>query len=320
MGRYIFKRIVYMTITLLATIVLLFTLLELVPGDPAMVIAGEGATDEIIAAIHEKWGLDDPYLVRLTRYLGNLLKGDLGISYMTQQPIAPALFARLPLTLIIAFWGVFVGTILGIIVGVISAVKQYSIMDRVTTAVTLFGASAPSFWLAMLFVLIFSIKLRWLPATGSYSLIHWILPVATIGLMCSAGVTRMTRSSMLEVIRMDYIRTARAKGQTELKVIIRHALRNAFIPILTQVGATFCGFLGGTVLVESVYAIPGLGDYIITAVKQKDVPVVLSGVVIVCAMCAIVNLVIDIAYAFIDPRIQATYGFKKKAKKKEGDA
>ena len=320
MGRYIFKRIVYMTLTLLATIVLLFTLLELVPGDPAMVIAGEGATEASIAAIHEKWGLDDPYIVRLGRYLGNLFKGDLGISYMTQQPIAPALFARLPLTLIIAFWGVFVGTILGIIVGVISAVRQFSIMDRVTTAVTLFGASAPSFWLAMLFVLVFSIKLKWLPATGSYSLIHWILPVATIGLMCSAGVTRMTRSSMLEVIRMDYIRTARAKGQTELKVIIRHALRNAFIPILTQVGAQFCGFLGGTVLVESVYAIPGLGDYIITAVKQKDVPVVLSGVVIVCAMCAVVNLVIDLAYAFIDPRIQATYGFKQKAKKKEGDA
>lgn len=320
MGRYIFKRIVYMTITLLATIVLLFTLLELVPGDPAMVIAGEGATDASIAAIHEKWGLDDPYIVRLGRYLGNLVKGDLGVSYMTQQPIAPALMARLPLTLIIAFWGVFVGTILGIIVGVISAVRQFSIMDRVTTAITLFGASAPSFWLAMLFVLVFSIKLKWLPATGSYSLIHWILPVATIGLMCSAGVTRMTRSSMLEVIRMDYIRTARAKGQTELKVIIRHALRNAFIPILTQVGAQFCGFLGGTVLVESVYAIPGLGDYIITAVKQKDVPVVLSGVVIVCVMCAIVNLVIDLAYAFIDPRIQATYGFKQKAKKREGKA
>jgi len=304
-----------MLIALLATIVFLFTLMEFVPGDPAMVVLGEGATEEGIAAIHEQLGLDDPYLVRLGRYIGNLVQGDMGTSYKTRQPIAPAFFSRLPLTMIIAFFGVIIGTIIGVIAGVVSAVKQYSIADRVLTAISLFGASAPSFWLAMLFVLIFSVKLGWLPATGSYTFAHWILPVATIGLQCSASITRMTRSSMLEVIRQDYIRTARAKGQTELKVIITHALRNAFIPILTQIGTNINAYLGGTVLVESVFAIPGIGNYVLDGVKTMDTPVVLSGIVFICGMCSVITFIIDMAYAFIDPRIKATYGFGVKKKK-----
>ncbi len=316
MLRYTIKRLIYMALALLATIVFLFTLMEFVPGDPALVVLGEGATEENIAAIHKELGLDDPYLVRLGRYLGDLLQGDMGTSYKTRQPIAPAFFSRLPLSMIIAFWGVLVGTILGVLAGIISAVKQYSIFDRVLTVISLFGASAPSFWLAMMFVLIFSVKLGWLPATGSYSFKHWILPVVTIGLQCSASITRMTRSSMLEVIRQDYIRTARAKGQTEIRVIISHALRNAFIPILTQIGSNINGYLGGTVLVESVFAIPGIGNYVLDGVKTMDTPVVLSGIVFICLMCSFVTFFIDMAYAFIDPRIKATYGFGVKKKKK----
>ena len=318
MLRYTIKRLIYMFFTLVATVVLLFTLMEFVHGDPAMIILGEGATEEGIVAIREKLGLDDPYLVRLGRYMGNLLQGDLGTSYRTGQPVAGALFARFPLTLTITVYGVVVGTLIGLIAGVVSAVRQYSVFDRVLTAVSLFGASAPSFWLAMLFVLIFSLKLGWLPASGSYGFIYWILPVGTIGLQCSASITRMARSSTLEVIRQDYIRTARAKGQTEFKVIIYHALRNAFIPILTVIGGNACGYIGGTVLVESVFAIPGVGNYILDAVNYLDTPVVLSGVVCICLLCAVINFIIDMAYAFIDPRIKSTYGFgvaKKKKKK-----
>ncbi len=319
MLRYTIKRLIYMVFTLLATIIFLFTLLEFVPGDPALVVLGEGATLENIEQIHKELKLDDPYLVRLTRYIGGLVQGDMGTTYKSRLPIAPTLFARLPLTLTIAVYGIIVGTFVGLAAGVVSAVRQYSVFDRALTFFSLFGASAPSFWLAMLLVLIFALKLHWLPATGSYSFKYWIMPVAVIGLQCSASITRMTRSSMLEVIRQDYIRTARAKGQTENKVIIVHALRNAFIPILTVIGVNINGYLGGTVLVESVFAIPGLGSYVLDGVRSMDTPIVLSGVVFICFMCSIVTFVVDMAYAFIDPRIKTTYGFGvKKIKKKSG--
>jgi peptide/nickel transport system permease protein len=315
MLRYIVKRLLFMLVTLSCTIIFVFTLLEFTPGDPAKIILGQTANEEALEAIRIQFHLNDPYIVRLGRYFMQLLHGDLGTSYITRQPIAGAIAARLPLTLRIAFFGILVGACIGILAGTVSAVKQFSIADRVLTFISLFGNSAPSFWTAMLFVLIFAVKLQLLPATGSYGFKYWILPVATIGLQCSSGVTRMTRSSVLEVIRQDYIRTARAKGQVEWKVIISHALRNAFIPILTQLSGEFCGYLGGTVLVESVFAIPGIGNYVLDAVKKMDTPVVLSGIVIICAMCSVIILVVDILYSFIDPRIKATFGFGVKKKK-----
>ena len=294
MLRYIVKRLLFMIITLSCTIIFVFTLLEFTPGDPAKVILGQTATEDALEAIRIQFGLNDPYIVRLGRYFAQLLRGDLGTSYITRQPIAGAIAARLPLTLTIAFYGILVGSLIGILAGTISAVKQFSLADRVLTFISLFGNSAPSFWIAMLFVLIFAVKLQVLPATGSYGFKYWILPVATIGLQAS---------------------TASSKGQVEWKVIISHALRNAFIPILTQLSTQFCGYLGGTVLVESVFAIPGIGNYVLDAVKKMDTPVVLSGIVIICAMCSIIILVVDILYAFIDPRIKATYGFGVKKKK-----
>lgn len=321
MLKYSVKRLLFMILTLFLTTLFVFALLEFVPGDPARIIAGEGATEASLAAIRDEFHLNDPFFVRFFRYIRNLLQGNLGVSYKTRQPIAGAIGSRLPLTMVIAFWGVIVGTLLGLLAGTVSAVKQYSLFDRVLTFISLFGKSAPSFWIAMLFVLIFSLKLGWLPASGSYSFKYWILPVATIGLQASSGITRMTRSSVLEVIRQDYIRTARAKGQVEWVVVIRHGLRNAFIPILTQISSSLCEYLGGTVLVESVFAIPGLGNYVLEAVQRQDIPVVLSGIFIICAMCSVVILVTDLAYAFIDPRIKSTYGFgvkKKKTAQKEG--
>lgn len=315
MASYVIRRLIYLVLTLLATIVLIFTLMEFVPGDPAQAILGPTATEETIAQVHEQLGLDDPYLVRLGDYILGLLQGDLGESYKTGQPVFDELMARFPVTLKITVFAVIIGSILGIIAGVVSAVKQYSIFDRVLTAISLFGASAPSFWLAMLFVLIFSLNLGWLPATGSYGFEYWILPIGTLGLQCSASITRMTRSSMLEVIRQDYVRTARAKGQVQWKVIISHALRNAMIPILTIIGTQACGYIGGTVLIESVFGLPGIGNYILDSVNNLDYPVVTSGIIFICFWCVLINFVVDLLYAFIDPRIKITYGFKEKKKK-----
>ncbi|MDD2498562.1 MAG: ABC transporter permease [Desulfitobacteriaceae bacterium] len=274
MARYVFRRLISMLLVLLASVVLIFTLMYFVPGDPALSLLGENATVEAVRDIHEKLGLDDPYVVRLGRYLWDFLHGDLGTSYRSKRPVMDELLARYPTTLKITFGSIALGILIGISAGIVSAVKQYSLFDRIFTSISLFGASAPSFWTAMVLVLIFSIWLRWLPATGSYSLKHWLLPIFTLGLQCSASIMRMTRSSMLEVIRQDYVRTARAKGQTEFNVIVNHALRNALIPILTTIGIKITGFIGGSVLVETVFALPGMGKYILDSVTFQDYPVV----------------------------------------------
>ena len=310
MTAYVVKRLIYLVLTLLATIVLIFTLMEFVPGDPAQAILGPTATEETIAQVHEQLGLDDPYLVRLGDYLLGLLRGDLGESYKTAQPVFTELMARFPVTLKITVFAVIIGSIIGIIAGVISAVKQYSIFDRVLTAISLFGASAPSFWLAMLLVLLFSLKLQWLPATGSYGFEYWILPIGTLGLQCSASITRMTRSSMLEVIRQDYIRTARAKGVPEKTVIRKHALKNALIPVVTVIGLQFGSLLGGATLTETVFAWPGVGRLVVDSIKSKDAPMVLGCIVMLTITFSVINLIVDLLYAYIDPRIKAQY--KKK--------
>jgi peptide/nickel transport system permease protein len=210
---------------------------------------------------------------------------------------------------------VALGILIGIPIGIISSVKQYSIFDRVFTGISLFGVSAPSFWIAMLLVLIFSVKLGWLPPTGTYSLKYWILPVATMGLQTSASIMRMTRSSILEIVRQDYVRTARAKGQSEYKIILKHVLPNALIPILTTVGISICSFLGGSVLVETVFAMPGLGKFILDSVNFKDYPCVLGGILWISLNCVVVTFIIDMLYAIVDPRIKSVYGSKKPEKK-----
>lgn len=314
MARYILKRLVSMVCVLLAMIVFIFTLMYFVPGDPATIMLGESATPEAVEAIHQQFGLDDPYIVQLGRYIGNLLTGDMGISYRSRNNVFGELMARFPTTLTLTFGATVLGTLIGIVAGIVSAVKQYSVLDRVLTLFSLFGVSAPSFWLAMMLVLVFSIELQWLPATGSYGAVYWILPIFTLGLQCSAGIMRMTRSSMLEVIRQDYVRTARAKGQTEFQVIVRHALKNALLPILTIVGIEMCGYISGSVLVETVFALPGIGKYILDSVSFKDKPVVLGGVILICFCCNLITFIVDLLYAFVDPRIKASYSAKGKSR------
>jgi len=305
--RYISSRILLIIPTLVGVIVIVFTLLYLTPGDPALAILGENATPEQVQAIHEQLGLDDPYLIRLGRYFVNLVRGDMGNSYKTGRPVMEEILARYPNTLKLTVLSVGLGVLIGVPAGVISAVRQYSMLDTLCTIFSLFGVSAPSFWIAMLLVVIFSVNLRLLPATGSYGPEYWILPVFTLGLQASASIMRMTRSSMLEVIRQDYIRTSRAKGQSELLTVMRHAFRNALVPIVTVVGIQISGFLAGAVLVETVFAIPGLGKFIVDSVGFRDYPVVQGGVLWIGLNCVVVSLIVDILYCFIDPRIRAMY-------------
>ena len=320
MLRYILKRILLMIPVLLGIVVIVFTLMYVGGGDPTISILGENVTPEAQAEIREELGLDDPYLVRLGNYLLDLLHGDLGDSYRSKRPVMDEIMARYPTTLKLTFGSIALGIVVGVIVGIISAVRQYSLLDKVGTFISLFGVSAPSFWIAMMLVLVFSVKLNLLPATGSHTLACWVLPVVTLGLQCGAFIMRMTRSSMLEVIRQDYIRTAKAKGQSEFKIVISHAFRNALVPIITTIGIQICGFLAGSVLVESVFALPGLGKYVVDSVNYKDYHALQGVVLFIAINCVIINLLTDIIYCFVDPRIKAQYGRKKGVKFSQKEA
>ena len=313
--KYIFKRILFMIPMLLGIIVIIFSLMYIAPGDPAITILGESATQEAIDEIHEEYGLNDPYFVQLGRQLWNLLHGDMGISYMSKRAVTEEIAARFPTTLRLVLISAFFGLIIGVVAGVVSAVRQYSIWDRILTMFSLLGISVPSFWLSMLLVLLFAMELKWLPISGLNSPLSYVLPVFTLGLQSSAYIMRMTRSSMLDVIRQDYIATARAKGQREIVIILKHGLKNSFMTILTAFGVQVANLMAGTVMVETMFAIPGLSKYLINCVNNNDYPTV-QGIVLVIAFTTIfINLLVDIIYGFIDPRIKLSMSAKKKQKK-----
>lgn len=306
MYKYILKRLLMMIPVLLGVVLIVFTLMYFSPGDPAKLMLGDSASEEDVQALREELGLNDPYIVQLGNYIKDLVtKLDFGNSYITGRPVMTALLAVLAAS---------VSVIIGVSCGVIAATKQYSIFDNIATAVSLIGVSMPSFWLGLMCVIIFSINLGLLPASGSYGPEYWILPSITLGTASAASIMRITRSSMLEVIRQDYIRTARAKGQVEKVVVLKHALKNALIPVVTVVGLQFGNLLGGSVLIESVFAIPGIGKYMIDAIKSRDMPVVMGSVLFLAIIFSFVNLMVDILYSYIDPRIKSQY---KSAKRKQ---
>ncbi len=249
------------------------------------------------------------------RYIRDLLKGDLGISYATKKPVTEMIAERLPTTLTLAFVSVLLAGVIGVVLGVISATKQYTWVDSFASIFSLIGVAMPNFWLGLVLILLFSVKLGWLPATGFYGPSYWVLPAITIGYSLSATITRQTRSSMLETIRQDYLRTARAKGQKEIKVIVNHALKNALIPIVTVLGMQFGGSLGGAVLTESIFSIPGIGKLMVEAIRNRDYPMVQGGVLFIAIAACVMNLLVDILYAYIDPRIKSQYGSVGKVKK-----
>jgi peptide/nickel transport system permease protein len=277
------------------------------PGDPAQMILGESAPESAVKALREQMGLNDPFLVQYGRFIKNAVMGDFGRSYSTKREVFTEIFARFPATLQLASVGVLLAVLIGIPVGIISATKQYSLFDSVSMILALLGVSMPNFWQGLMFILLFSVTLGWLPSGGYGSFKHFILPALTLGTSTAAVIARMTRSSMLEVIRQDYIRTARAKGVEEKKVILKHALKNALIPIITVVGLQFGALLGGAVLTETVFSWPGIGRLLVDAIKQKDTPMVQATVVFIAVTFSIVNLAVDILYAYVDPRIKSQY-------------
>ena len=312
MGKYILKRLVLMIPVLLGVSFVVFTLMYITPGDPAKIVLGESATPEMVAALREEMGLNDPFLVRFLNYVKNIVfHFDFGTSYQTGKDVLTEILARFPDTVRLALLSAIVAVVMGVVLGVISAVKQYSLFDNLASAIGLIGVAMPNFWLGMMLVLIFAVNLRLLPASGTYGPEYWVLPALTLGTISSANIMRTTRSQMLEVIRQDYIDTARAKGQSEFIIIMRHALKNAMIPIVTVVGIQFGQMLGGSVLVETVFSIPGVGRYMIDAIKARDYPVVQGGVLFLSACFSFVNLLVDIMYCYIDPKMKTMYAKKK---------
>jgi len=320
--KYIGRRLLLMIPVLLGVSLIVFTLMYITPGDPAKVILGDMATPDDIAALRDELGLDDPFWTRYVNYIkGIVLHGDLGDSYATRKPVLGELLSRFPVTLRLASSGVLVALIIGIPAGIIASTKQYSVFDNIATVLALLGNSMPAFWMGLLLIIAFSVKLGWFPSSGYRSLSQMILPAITLGSSSAAVIMRMSRSSMLEIIRQDYIRTARAKGQKESVVIYYHALKNALIPIITAVGLQFGMLLGGSILTETIFSIPGVGKLMVDSIKKRDHPMVLGGVLFLAAVFSFVNLLVDLLYAFADPRIKSQYskGSKKKEKKEESD-
>ncbi|QTX32739.1 ABC transporter permease [Aminithiophilus ramosus] len=307
MFRYVVKRLLMIIPVILGVSFIIFLIMNLTPGDPAMMILGEGARPEEYAALREEMGLNDPFFLRYFRYVADAVQGDFGKSYRTNIPVFQEIASRLPYTLNLAVTSTLIAIVLGLPIGVLSAVKQYTLADNAALGVSLLLTSMPAFWFAMMLILLFSLKLRLLPSLGIDSWRHLILPAIATSSNTMASLLRMTRSTMLEVIRQDYIRTARAKGARESRVIFGHALRNALLPVVTIIGVNFGIALGGTIVVEQVFAIPGLGQLMVNAIRAKDTPMVIAAVLFAAIIASVVNLIVDIVYAYIDPRLKSKY-------------
>ena len=312
MFKYILKRLLMIIPVVLGVTFIIFTVMNFTPGDPVVMILGEGATQAEYDALRAQMGLNDPFLLRYFRYVASALQGDFGTSYRTGIPVFQEIAVRKPYTINLAVISTIIAVTFGLPIGVFSAVKQYSLSDNVALGTALLLTSMPAFWFAMMLILYFSLKLHWLPSLGVTSWKHYILPAVATSANTLASLMRMTRSTMLEVIRQDYIRTARAKGAKENRVIFGHALRNALLPVVTIIGVNFGISLGGTIVVEQVFAIPGLGQLMINSVRTKDTPMVIASILFAAIIASLINLLVDILYVYIDPRLKAKYASVKK--------
>ena len=304
MLKFTMKRLVYLVLVLVGVSFLVFLLLYMTPGDPVRMMLGESATPEAQAELRLELGLDDPFLVQSGRYIKNIVvHQDLGTSYSTRRPVLDEIMTVFPNTVKLATAAIIIAVILGTFLGIVSAVKQNSLLDNAVMVLALIGTSAPIFWIGILMIILFSVNLGWLPPSGFGSFKQLIMPALALGMQSTAVVARMTRSSMLEVIRQDFVKTARAKGQKESVVIMKHVFRNALIPVITVVGLQFGTLLGGAMLTEVVFSIPGVGRLMIEAIKQRDFPIVQGSVLFVAACFSLVNLAVDLLYAVVDPKV-----------------
>ncbi|WP_373263835.1 ABC transporter permease [Hungatella hathewayi] len=317
MKKYILKRLLWMIPVILGVTIAIFTIMYFVPGDPAVIILGAEATEAELQSKREALGLNRPFLIQLGSYMKNVfLHFDFGTSYITNNSITKELLARLPRTALVGFVSMLLMLIVGIPLGITAAVHQNGIGDRICMIIALAGVSVPSFWLGLLLVITFALNLGILPASGIGGFQYYILPCVASAFGGIAGLARQSRSSMLEVIRSDYVVTARAKGLSERSVIYGHALPNALIPIITVAGSHLAHIFGGSVVIENVFSIPGIGSYMVTAVNNRDYTVVTGSVIFLAVVFSLVMLLVDIVYAFVDPRIKAQYinGKKRRGK------
>lgn len=307
MIRYVLKRLLQLIPVLIGLTFVIFALINLAPGDPGSAILGATAPPEAIQAFNEEIGYYDPFFVRYGRFLLGLLKFDFGASYASKQSVMLEIAGRFPLTLKIAAYSMIFAVVVGVPLGVLSAVKQYSLLDEIARVLSVGFAAVPSFWLALLMISLFAVKLQILPSFGADTWKHFVLPVVALGTPYAARELRMTRSCMLETIRQDYIRTVRAKGAAEKRVIWKHAFKNALLPVVTQVGSHFGVLIGGAIVTETVFSMPGLGTYLITAIHAKNINSVMGATTVMAVSFCLVMLLVDLLYAAIDPRIKAKY-------------
>lgn len=308
MVKYTLRRLLLLIPVVLGVALLIFIIMSFTPGDPAVIILGENATAEQVAALHVKLGLDQPLLVRFFNYIkGIILHFDFGTSYINGRPVREEILQRFGYTFKIAAFSMVFSLGIGVPLGIVAALNRNTWKDNLSMSVALIGISMPTFWFGLVLSIVFALKLRWLPPSGVGSIKNYIMPCLAVSMPGIAGLARQTRSSLLEVIRADYITTARAKGQTENVITFRHALRNALIPVITQAGAVFGLLMCGTLVAETVFTIPGLGTYMITAIKSRDYPAIQGAVILVSIAFSVVMLLVDLLYAAVDPRIRAQF-------------
>jgi len=302
MRAYLIRRLLTLVPVLLGVTFLSFLLLYVIPGDPVQAVAGERYDEEFLADLRAELHLDEPLPLRYVRFVGALVQGDLGLSYVTREPVRDRILQTFPNTLLLAFSAMAVAVILGLSLGILAAIRPGSRLDRGMMTLASVGISVPVFWLGMVLIFLFAVQLRLLPPSGSGGLSHLILPAFTLGAGSAALIARMTRSSLLEVLGQDYIRTARAKGLHPWRVMMVHALRNALLPVVTVIGNDFGSYLSGSVLTEKIFAWPGLGRYTLEAVAKRDLPAIQGAVLVMALVFVLVNLLVDLTYAWIDPR------------------
>ena len=318
MLKYIVKRLLLLIPIILGVSAIIFLLKTLTPGDPARQILGNDASEEQVQAKREELGLNDPAIVQYVRYIGGVVHGDFGESYRTGEPVLSEIVPRLATSAKITLGAVAIGAIIGVLLGIISALKKYTWIDSLVLVISMFFQSVPEFVVALVLIMIFAVQLHLLPATGIETAKGYILPMLCIGLSSVASYTRITRSSMLEVLSEDYIRTARAKGQTEGNITFHHALRNAMIPVAQSIGTNLGNAIGGGMVLETVFGVPGVGKYIVDSITQRNYPSVLGGALIIAIVLTVINLIVDVSFVMIDPRLKTTIisGGAKKAPKK----
>jgi peptide/nickel transport system permease protein/oligopeptide transport system permease protein len=301
---HIVRTLLLSLVTLFGVSVLIFLMLRVLPGDPARVLAGLDASVEQVDRLRAELGLDEPLLSQYWSFISGVLQGDLGTSARTSRPVALEIVARMPATLTLAMVATLIGSVVGVSAGVIAAVRRNSVLDHVISSVAMIGVSMPVYWLGLLLILLFAVTLGWLPAAGSEGPLSIVLPGATLGAFSTALISRMTRASMLEVLGQDFIRTAQAKGAPPTTVIVKHGLRNAFIPILTVISLQFGALLGGAVLTETVFGWPGIGRLLVDSISARDFAVVQGLVLVYATLFVLLNVVVDALYVVVDPRIR----------------